>query len=883
MNNRPSIIVLLLQQGLDINVRRHNLTSVGPSALHLAVQCGAFDAVVCLVCNFAQLNAIDNNGWTPIHCAAFYNQASILEVFLRQDKEFTEIQTQDNLKSTPLLLAATSGCLPTITTLLGYNADVTGCNLRGHNVIHTAVIHGHTRIVQYFIQLDMKLLPVWNILVDMLKFEDILAQESAVRCMEELILTNSECWINIYNSDGVTALANLFDSTSKGVVALTSSVLCNMTENVEVQKLLTDMNLGPSLVHLLLSPVGDIQARISIIISDLASNIESNQKIFARQGVIPALIQLLDSDMEDVLLNAINAIRVMCLSSPSNQTEVTKCNGVEPLVDLLSINSDNNFLESAAAATLAAITLGHFENQNFIVAAGAAEPLVNLTRSRNVMLQVKGARAIEALTEKNPNNQSVFLKLGAAEALVQLLKSINGNEREQGACALWALAGHTRPQQKIIAETIGISNIIKMLLENKSEKLLLVGCLSAIGLVKEDLVNQSNMVKADVLQQLVRLLNGNHLSQQVTTMVVKVLGVLCIGVAYTNNEFVQSKIAEEGAIPVLIQRQDDSSCPEMQVEILTTLACIVLQNQNNQTLLSNEMKFNWNTLRNLLQSPKQDIRLRSGMALTIFSFNNLSYQYSIRHTGVIHYSMYEEFLESPDPYFRSYAAFQIVVLARVVMDRSSVFLTATGVSILVETLKSEDDDVVILAASLLSSLSHTRAGITDAMVTVGALEFLIKKLNTTSNPQLSSAVAVTLGYLTFNPTASRNLFTACRNMPGLYKTLIKNLKGDAKINSKFIDDFKMARDIGLPSQCLEINGGFPVQKPNQCMKVSHWCMNPSLVRDHSAGSKYEKGTKTHLLRTKSAFPLRQKSPQRRKPLLEKSKTMIEVRTTPKSP
>lgn len=123
------------------------------------------------------------------------------------------------------------------------------------------------------------------------------------------------------------------------MVALTSSVLCNITENVKVQILLTDMNLGPSLVHLLSSSVGDVQARVSIIISDLASNIESNQNIFARQGVIPALIQLLDSDLEDVLLNAINAIRVMCLSNPSNQTEVTKCNGAEPLVDLLSINS----------------------------------------------------------------------------------------------------------------------------------------------------------------------------------------------------------------------------------------------------------------------------------------------------------------------------------------------------------------------------------------------------------------------------------------------------------------------------------------------------------------------------------------------------------------
>ena len=45
--------------------------------------------------------------------------------------------------------------------------------------------------------------------------------------------------------------------------------------------------------------------------------------------------------------------------------------------------------------------------------------------------------------------------------------------KEQAACGLWALAGHTRPQQKMIAEFIGISGIIDLIV--KSEKLQYVG------------------------------------------------------------------------------------------------------------------------------------------------------------------------------------------------------------------------------------------------------------------------------------------------------------------------------------------------------------------------------------------------------------------------
>ena len=114
-------------------------------------------------------------------------------------------------------------------------------------------------------------------------------------------------------------------------------------------------------------------------------------------------------------------------------------------------------------------------------------------------------------------------------------------------------------------------------------------------------------------------------------------------------------------------------------------------------------------------------------------------------------------------------------------------------------LSSDDDNVIVLASSLISSLSHTRAGIPDAMVTTGAIDELVDKLSSV-NEQVRSAVAVALGYLTFNRTASRLLLSACRNTPGLHKKLMDNIGKDAKISSEFIEDFKRAKTVGLPSQ-----------------------------------------------------------------------------------
>lgn len=61
-------------------------------------------------------------------------------------------------------------------------------------------------------------------------------------------------------------------------------------------------------------------------------------------------------------------------------------------------------------------------------------------------------------------------------------------------------------------------------------------------------------------------------------------------------------------------------------------------------------------------------------------------------------------------------------------------------------------------------------------------------------------MAVTLGYLTFNRTAARMLLVACRNTPGLYEKLEKNIGKNPKISKEFTEEFRRAKSVGLP--CL---------------------------------------------------------------------------------
>ena len=70
---------------------------VGPTPLHLAARCGSLLAVQCLVAVNAYLVATDQNGWAPIHHAAYFNHEQVIKLMLRKSDDLLELPTKDEL------------------------------------------------------------------------------------------------------------------------------------------------------------------------------------------------------------------------------------------------------------------------------------------------------------------------------------------------------------------------------------------------------------------------------------------------------------------------------------------------------------------------------------------------------------------------------------------------------------------------------------------------------------------------------------------------------------------------------------------------------------------------------------------------------------------
>ncbi|GFO42024.1 ankyrin and armadillo repeat-containing protein-like, partial [Plakobranchus ocellatus] len=523
--NRPQIMGLLLLSAVDVNVRRNNILSTGPTALHMAARCGSLDAVCFLLAHYANILAMDQDGWAPIHHAAFFDHQSIIRLMVRKNASLLELVTKNDLRSTPLLLAASSGGLAAVKCLINLGAEIRIKDAEGNNMVTLAALRFHTNILEFLIKLASPDAPVWKVLVEMLQDPSITKKDSAVKCLEVLSTSKPDHWKCILDAEGIPALVNLLHIENAELQSVAASVICNTSENESVRQALSAANASQILIHLLSSPMDDIQSRAAIILSDIAC-LEQNQSLIAENGGIMPLVNLLDSELEDVLVNAVNAIRVLCIGSRPNQDAVSQCGGLEPLVEFLDVSSED--LQAGAAAALAAVTAKNTENQNAVLNEGAPKPLVELIRSsRSTTVQVKAASALEALAMNNPQSQKVFLELDAPKALIRLLKNVYVEVREQGACSLWAIAGNTRTQQKYIAERITIPHIIQMLLE-PTEKLLYVGCMTAIALGTENMSNQNKLAAADAFQQLVRLLRSTKTSRRVLLMVIKVVGILCV-------------------------------------------------------------------------------------------------------------------------------------------------------------------------------------------------------------------------------------------------------------------------------------------------------------------------------------------------------------------
>ena len=283
--NRPLIITQLVTMGLDVNIRKfNNPTGLGIMPIHLAAQCGSEESIAALISFKADLYAFDNNGFTAVHYAAYFNNVNCLKTLINKDESLLELQTKSGTDSTPLLLASASGAIEALKLLVELGADLGSCESNGNSVLNIAVLHEHTHILRYFIAQGFSEAPVWNILVEMLNDNNSLfCQQQAATCLEALTLQTKENWEDILKANGIPALISLLDTDDIPLLSLVVSVLCNIGEFDKVRQKVSSGNAIPKLVELLACEVPLVHSRVAVILGDLAC-IEENRMKIATEG-----------------------------------------------------------------------------------------------------------------------------------------------------------------------------------------------------------------------------------------------------------------------------------------------------------------------------------------------------------------------------------------------------------------------------------------------------------------------------------------------------------------------------------------------------------------------------------------------------------------------
>ena len=286
MYNKPQIITMLVSMSAtDINIRRYNnISAQGITPLQLASKCGALDSLACLIAYKADFMMIDNQGWTAIHYASYFNHIDCLRHLVHKDTKLVELKSSD-IASTPILLACSSGAFDTVKCLIGLNADYTIKDANNNGVVHLAALNFHDEILEYFIEWNDNALPVWDLLIGMLKSSDVTRKYSATKCLEVLSISRENNWKSILNAGGIPSLITLLSSDQDNLVAVAASVLCNIAKHHEVRVAITQANAITVLVNMLTSTLPMIQSRAAVLLADL-SCLNDNQNLISREGIV---------------------------------------------------------------------------------------------------------------------------------------------------------------------------------------------------------------------------------------------------------------------------------------------------------------------------------------------------------------------------------------------------------------------------------------------------------------------------------------------------------------------------------------------------------------------------------------------------------------------
>ena len=137
-----NVVQLLIDRGAEVDAANH----LDYNPLMVASHEGRYVTAETLLSAGANVMARSKRGWTPLHYAAgSAPDARIIDILVSHG---ADVNALDNDGTSPLILASYRGASELVEKLLYYGADVTIRNVRSHTALSSALEKEHAAVAQ---------------------------------------------------------------------------------------------------------------------------------------------------------------------------------------------------------------------------------------------------------------------------------------------------------------------------------------------------------------------------------------------------------------------------------------------------------------------------------------------------------------------------------------------------------------------------------------------------------------------------------------------------------------------------------------------------------------------------------------------------------------
>ncbi|XP_016090544.1 rap1 GTPase-GDP dissociation stimulator 1-like isoform X3 [Sinocyclocheilus grahami] len=344
--------------------------------------------------------------------------------------------------------------------------------------------------------------------------------------------------------------------------------------NVETSEKIQEMGVL-AMMPALLSAQNSCTPKVANIIAEMAKN-EFMRSLCVEAGLIPPLVQLLNSKDQEILLQTGRALGNICYDSHSLQAQLISMGVIPTLVRLLGVHSQNTALTEMCLIAFGNLAELESSKEQF-ASTNIAEELVRLFRKQVEHEKKEMIFEVLAPLAENDEIKLQLVDAGLVECLLEVVAQTVDSDREEDVAQLKTasdlmvllLLGDESMQKLFEGGKGSVFQRVLSWVPSNNHQLQLAGALAIANFARND-GNCIHMVDTGIVQKLLELLDRHVEEGNVTVQHAALSALRNLAIPVVN----KSKMLLAGVSDVVLKFLK-SEMPPVQFKLLGTLRMLI--------------------------------------------------------------------------------------------------------------------------------------------------------------------------------------------------------------------------------------------------------------------------------------------------------------------